>query len=336
MSGPVFANGREISAKKAGDIVLSAMPDVCLSPPSPPAGPVPIPYPNFSRDSDTSAGTRSVFINGKEAGLKNKSNYKKSKGDEAATRTLGMGVVTHTIQGKTKHSAWSSDVKFEGKNVTRHLDLVTINHINPGNSGGVGVKKGKIQIPPGDPDCVKLEKAMAKAMADDTKTGRVNDGQVMATASHRGKIMKSGSESLMKKNIKPSAKAGYCKRPARVPKAGGGTKEPDIACTDMPYNNFTCNSGHAEGKVIQDIFSRLAKPGGTLTIRIRWNDKGVIRQDPCGSCKSAICKTAEYCDLKIELCVLEKGKLKKNSPPCKDGKWKSSKSPGPTTTASTE
>src|SRR6187549_1662845 len=130
MGCDVFANGDEIACKAGDGKVITAFPDVCLSPPSPPAGPVPIPYPNFSQDSDTSSGTRSVYINGKEAGLKNKSNYKKSKGDEAATRTFGMGVVTHTIQGKTQHSAWSPDVKFEGKNVTRHLDLVTINHTN--------------------------------------------------------------------------------------------------------------------------------------------------------------------------------------------------------------
>jgi hypothetical protein len=44
----VFANGRAISCKSGSGKVLSAFPDVSLSPPSPPAGPVPIPYPLFS------------------------------------------------------------------------------------------------------------------------------------------------------------------------------------------------------------------------------------------------------------------------------------------------
>ena len=115
MSENIFANGMEISAKKDGNKSLAAMPDVCLSPPSPPAGPIPIPYPNFSNASKTSGGSKSVQIGGKEIGLKNKSNYKKSTGNTSATRTLGMGVISHTIEGKTKHAAWSFDVKFEGK-----------------------------------------------------------------------------------------------------------------------------------------------------------------------------------------------------------------------------
>src|SRR5688572_855418 len=125
----------EISAKKDDNKSICAMPDVCLSPPSPPAGPLPIPYPNTAMSSDTSDGSKTVKIGGDEAGLKNASHYKKSSGDEAATKTLGMGVVTHTIQGKMKHAAWSMDVKFEGKNVIRHMDLTTHNHMNSNNSG---------------------------------------------------------------------------------------------------------------------------------------------------------------------------------------------------------
>ena len=48
---------------------------------------------------------------------------------EAATKSLGMGVVTHTIQGKMVHAAWSMDVKAEGANVIRHMDMTTHNHM---------------------------------------------------------------------------------------------------------------------------------------------------------------------------------------------------------------
>ena len=45
-------------------------------------------------------GSRTVKIRGAEVMLKSSSNYKKCMGDEAATKTLGMGVVTHCIGGK--------------------------------------------------------------------------------------------------------------------------------------------------------------------------------------------------------------------------------------------
>lgn len=129
MSKNVFANGREVSAAKDMNMSMGAMPDVCLSPPSPPAGPIPIPYPNFSRASDTDEGARSVQIGGGEVGIKNKSTYKKSNGDEAATKTLGMGVMSHQITNTTYFSAWSFDVKFEGLNALRHLDLTNHNNL---------------------------------------------------------------------------------------------------------------------------------------------------------------------------------------------------------------
>ena len=68
--------------------------------------------------------------------LKDQSYYKTSPlGDEAATKTLGQGVITHVITGKTYFIAWSMDVKFEGENVDRHTDLTTSNHAsNPANA----------------------------------------------------------------------------------------------------------------------------------------------------------------------------------------------------------
>ncbi len=108
---------------------MGAMPDVCLSPPTPPAGPIPIPYPNFSKSSDTNDGTRNVKIGGDQAGIKDSSTYKKSNGNEAATKSLGMGVMSHQIQSTTYFSAWSFDVKFEGENAIRHIDMTTHNNM---------------------------------------------------------------------------------------------------------------------------------------------------------------------------------------------------------------
>lgn len=131
MSNNVYANGEAIACKSGDGKVIAAFPDVCLSPPSPPAGPIPIPYPDTSFAKDMKEGSKSVKINGNELMLKDKSFYKSSPlGDEAATRSFGGSVITHTITGKTYFVAWSMDVKVEGENVDRHVDLTTSNH-NP-------------------------------------------------------------------------------------------------------------------------------------------------------------------------------------------------------------
>ena len=132
MGCEVYANGDEIACKAGDGKVIAAFPDVCLSPPSPPAGPIPVPYPDTSFSKDMQNGSKTVMIKGKEVMLKDQSFYKTSPlGDEAATRGLGAGVVTHVITGKTYFVAWSMDVKFEGQNVDRHTDMTTSNHASP-------------------------------------------------------------------------------------------------------------------------------------------------------------------------------------------------------------
>jgi hypothetical protein len=127
MANEVYANGREIACKAASGKSIAAFPDTCLSPPSPPAGPVPIPYPNTAYASDTTDGSKTVMISGQEVMLKDQSTFKKSTGDEAATKSLGMGVVTHQITGEVSFVSWSMDVKIEGENVDRHLDMTVHN-----------------------------------------------------------------------------------------------------------------------------------------------------------------------------------------------------------------
>ena len=67
------------------------------------------------------------MICGQEVMLRDSSTFKTSTGNEAATRSLGMGVVTHTIQGEASFISWSMDVKVEGCNVDRHLDMTVPN-----------------------------------------------------------------------------------------------------------------------------------------------------------------------------------------------------------------
>ncbi len=129
MANKVFANGREIVCKSAAGKSMAAFPDVCFTPPQTPATPpgVPLPYPNTSMASDTTEGTKEVKISGKEVLLKGKSNLKKSVGDEAGSAPK-KGVVTSTNKGKSFFVSGSMDVKMEGDNVARHLDMVTHNH----------------------------------------------------------------------------------------------------------------------------------------------------------------------------------------------------------------
>jgi RHS repeat-associated protein len=137
MANKVFANGREIACKAASGKSIAAFPDVCFTPPLTPATPpgVPIPYPNTGMASDTSDGSKTVQISGKEVMLKNVSCFSKSSGDEAGSAPK-KGVVTSVNRGKVYFNCWSMDVKFEGSNVDRHLDLTTHNHAGsmPGNT----------------------------------------------------------------------------------------------------------------------------------------------------------------------------------------------------------
>jgi hypothetical protein len=136
MSNQVYANNMEVSCKAAAGKSICAFPDVCFTPPTTPATPpgVPIPYPNTGMASDTTSGSTSVKISGKEVMLKNKSYFKKSMGDEAGCAPK-KGVITSKNMGKVYFTKWSMDVKVEGENVVRMMDLTTHNHGSvPGNT----------------------------------------------------------------------------------------------------------------------------------------------------------------------------------------------------------
>ncbi len=132
MGNEVYANGMELACKAGQGKSICAFPDVCFTPPQTPATPpgIPIPYPNTGMASDTTDGSKTVQVSGQEVMLKNKSYFKKSTGDEAGCAPK-KGLVTGQIQGKVYFNAWSMNVKFEGENVVRHLDLTTHNHASP-------------------------------------------------------------------------------------------------------------------------------------------------------------------------------------------------------------
>jgi hypothetical protein len=167
MGNEVYANLMEVSCKAAAGKSICAFPDVCMTPPQTPATPpgVPIPYPNTGMASDASDGSSSVKISGQEVMLKNKSSFSKSSGDEAGAAPM-KGVVTHKNTGKVYFNAWSMDVKVEGENVVRMLDLTTHNHGSmPGNSPPWPYVD-KVATPGVDKPCAKEKENEEKACGD--------------------------------------------------------------------------------------------------------------------------------------------------------------------------
>ncbi|MCC6559521.1 MAG: DUF4150 domain-containing protein [Polyangiaceae bacterium] len=105
--------------------VSPCFPDVCKTPS--PGGPIPIPYPNIAKSSDTAKGTKKVKCDGNPVCVED-SNFSTSTGDEAGT--AGGGVASNKTKGKAEFVNYSFDVKFEGKGVARAFDLMLHNDKN--------------------------------------------------------------------------------------------------------------------------------------------------------------------------------------------------------------
>ena len=124
MAVTVGVNNLTVVHKSSNGVTI-AFPDVCLTP-APPAPPIPIPYPNIAKSGDTAKGSKKVKCDGNPVCLKD-SNFSTSVGDEAGANN---GVASGKIKGKAEFINYSFDVKFEGKNVARALDLMLHNDKN--------------------------------------------------------------------------------------------------------------------------------------------------------------------------------------------------------------
>jgi hypothetical protein len=124
MPNTVGVNKKSVVTKDSNGTTI-AFPDVCKTPS--PGGPIPIPYPNIARSSDTANGTKTVSVSGNPVCVKD-SNFSTSTGDEAGT--AGGGVASTKTKGKAEFVNFSFDVKFEGKNVARAFDLMLHNDKN--------------------------------------------------------------------------------------------------------------------------------------------------------------------------------------------------------------
>ena len=105
--------------------VSPSFPDVCKTPS--PAGPIPLPYPNIAKSSDTADGAATVKCDGNPVCIQS-SNFAISTGDEAGT--AGGGVVSNKIKGKAEFVNVSFDVKADGKGIARQLDPMLHNDKN--------------------------------------------------------------------------------------------------------------------------------------------------------------------------------------------------------------
>lgn len=129
MPATVSVNMRTVVHASSNGI-CTGFPDVCKTP-APPAPFVPIPYPNIAMSKDTAQGSTTVKCDGNPIMLQG-SNLSTSTGDEAGT--AGGGMVSNTTKGKAEFQMYSFDVKIDGKNVPRLLDIMLLNKLASPNT----------------------------------------------------------------------------------------------------------------------------------------------------------------------------------------------------------
>lgn len=132
MSVTIKVNDLTISHKGSNGFVRNTVPDVCKTPS--PGGPVPVPYPVIiSKSSDLANGTTTVTADGGNMISIKGSEYSRCNGDEAGT---AGGVKSSTNMKEAKWILYSFDVRFDGSNVCRKTDKMTMNHENTVSLGG--------------------------------------------------------------------------------------------------------------------------------------------------------------------------------------------------------
>ena len=203
--GSVFANSKRVSGKKTPNKSAPAMMSVCLSPPSPPAGPIPVPYPVADTGSHTADGTGSVQIEKKEVGKKNSSIYSKCSGNQPATRSFGMDIVSHVIEGSTRFQAYSFDVLFEKGGADRFMDLTTSNHSNTGTATTMSAA-----------DAATAEAQAASCKALRSEVGRMRNASNEASARDRRSSFREQKRSSGALTACQSADSGIQRRTSNI------------------------------------------------------------------------------------------------------------------------
>lgn len=303
MGKSVYVNGRGIACKSGSATVTAATPDPCLSPPSPPAGPLPVPYPVTSFSSDTTDGSKTVKVGDKEVMLKDKSYYKKCTGDEAATKSLGQGTITHTIQGKTYFIAWSDDVEIEGENAVRHLDMTTSNHASP-------MANASTPAPNGEDKATAENCAKASAEADAVSDEMTDKMKAKPHTLVGGRFVPNGGGPAINLPGASSVSANMGLQGQKWGEMAIGLVKSDLSRIGSLFGSFVGlargstgplhtyisalgsfrhGQGHAESKIIETLFKRFwpkPPPPGKLYLKI---NKSTPPPGPCKEhCKKLI------------------------------------------------
>jgi hypothetical protein len=318
MSNEVYANGRELSCKSGAGKTVAAFPDVCFTPPQTPATPpgVPIPYPNNGMSSDCTDGSSTVKISGAEVMLKDKSYFRQSSGDEAGCAPK-KGVVTSTNRGKVYFKAWSMDVKVEGENVVRHLDLTTHKHASePGQTPPFPHMDGMV-LPPTSPACEESHNQLTEE-ADNLpgNMSRIHEDSVTrgesstiadayggrsppATTLAIGMVIGAGPPSFTPAHSRSNLGKARGARFAKGQKNPGTSGAPP--CGGNPPHQYPpdqTHHRHAEAKLIEDWAAGGGK--GLLVLNVSRpvceNCATLIRNVNCNSGTGSHCNKVLVCD----------------------------------------
>jgi hypothetical protein len=184
MAVTVFVNMRSVVHTSAGGKAICLCPDVCKTPAAP--SPVPVPYPNIAEDSNGTDGTTTVKADGSAVLVKD-SKISLSTGDEAGS--LG-GVVSSKFKGAAKFITYSFDVKYEGKNVCRHLDSTLMNGNGFNDNGTYTFANGQSVSMPTTPTKKECQAAL-KLLSDFPGRVRQQHKNPKAAASAIAKLLPS-------------------------------------------------------------------------------------------------------------------------------------------------
>ncbi|MBS9782951.1 MAG: DUF4150 domain-containing protein [Pasteurella sp.] len=237
----VFVNGLEVACKAADGKSVAAFPDPCWSPPFPSAGPIVIPYANTAYAKDLTNATKTVMITGKPVAQKDKSYFKTSTGNEAATNAFDKGYMSHAIKGKAYFRSWSMNVFVEGFNVCRHTDGMTHNHGSTTNTAYWHY------FDKGHPsrDCEKDARRITKACGDEVDKNDKNKEKQQEKEHSNSKLKKGVGKKLEKIKKIVSFKVGdKDKRRVKVNKKTGEQTEKNRS------NIKTWKDNHCKGLML--------------------------------------------------------------------------------------
>jgi hypothetical protein len=264
--------------------------------------------------NDTVDGTGSVYIEGKEVGKKNSSAYKKCSGNQPATRSFGMDLVSHVLEGKTKFQAYSFDVMFEKGGADRFMDMTTSNHSNNGTATTMSAADLAI-TPEMEAACEalrievnRMRQASNDASNRDRSEGRRN--KRMFGALTASKTATSGIE----RRASCNANATACMRadppiPVKGKKGTQGaakSKKSDVCGGGKPYANME-HKNHTEAQMLEGL--DWSNPPQWVAFATDWPgyDRKTKRCDPalangpCDECKKKL-DEACACNVAIIIC----------------------------------